>query len=367
MKEWQMSSEDRQERVEDIVADYVDRMNRGERLTADQVRDAHPELAEELLEHLETFVELTSPSDDNRPLGTLGDYTLRRQVGRGGMGVVYEAWENSMDRRVALKVLPAGVAADSNAFLRFMREAKTAGQLSHPNVVPVYAMGVKEQTPYFAMEFVEGETLAQVLAKIKDAKLDEKTAFGATREELAFYSNLAHAFADVADGLQHAHSKGIIHRDIKPSNLILDQNGRLRILDFGLACLEGQESLTISGDVVGTPLYMSPEQAKRKKIPIDHRTDVYSLGATLYEMLTLQPPFRGKDHNDTLSQIIERDAVEPRKLNPRVPKDLETIVLKGLRKDATDRYGTAEAMGQDLSVLSKDICPVFALKHALFY
>src|SRR5438093_1565274 len=146
MKEGQMSSEDRQERVEDIVADYVDRMNRGERLTSDQVRDAHPELAEELLEHLETFVELTSPSDDNRPLGTLGDYTLRRQIGRGGMGVVYEAWQNSLDRQVALKVLPAGVAADNKAFMRFMREAKTAAQLSHPHVVAVFGMGVEQNT-----------------------------------------------------------------------------------------------------------------------------------------------------------------------------------------------------------------------------
>jgi tetratricopeptide (TPR) repeat protein len=198
------------------------------------------------------------------------------------------------------------------------------------------------------MEFVEGETLAQVLARMKESPPGEKTAFGFPRDDVAFYSTVARCFADVADGLQHAHSKGIIHRDIKPSNLILDGEGRLRILDFGLARLEGQESLTISGDIVGTPLYMSPEQARRKKIAVDHRTDVYSLGATLYEMLALRPPFSGKDHQDTLSQIIERDPVEPRKVNPRVPRDLETIVLKCLRKDAGDRYGTAEALGQDL-------------------
>ncbi|MBN2565453.1 MAG: serine/threonine-protein kinase, partial [Candidatus Eisenbacteria bacterium] len=131
-------------------------------------------------------------------------------------------------------------------------------------------------------------------------------------------------------------------------NLILDQERHLRILDFGLARLEGQESLTISGDVVGTPLYMSPEQARQRKIEVDHRTDVYSLGATMYEVLTGQPPFRGKNHTDTLSQIIERDPVEPKKLNPKVPKDLETIVSKCLRKDPEDRYGTAEALAQDL-------------------
>ena len=155
-------------------------------------------------------------------------------------------------------------------------------------------------------------------------------------------------FADVADGLQHAHSKGVVHRDIKPSNLILDGDGKLRILDFGLARLEGQESLTLSGDLMGTVLYMSPEQAMAKRIPLDHRTDVYSLGATIYEVLTGQPPLKGKDQQDTLSQIIVRDPRAPRQLNLRVPKDLETIVLMCLRKDPADRYGTAEALAQDL-------------------
>jgi hypothetical protein len=180
------------------------------------------------------------------------------------MGVVYEAWESSMDRRVALKVLPPGIAADERALQWFVREARTAGQLSHPNVVSVYGMGLKDQTPHFAMEFVEGETLAQVLARLKGAKADEKTAFGFPRDDVAFYSTLARAFADTADGLQHAHAKKIIHRDIKPSNLILDSEGRLRILDFGPARLEGQESLTLSGDFLGTPQYMSPEQARRR-------------------------------------------------------------------------------------------------------
>src|SRR5262245_14444842 len=182
---------------------------------------------------------------------------------------------------------------------------------------------------------------------LKETAPEGEAVFG-KKHCAGYFESIARAFADVADGLQHAHSKGIIHRDIKPSNLILDGEGRLRILDFGLARLEGQASLTLTGDVLGTPLYMSPEQARRKKIPVDHRTDVYSLGATLYEMLSLKPPFSGKDHQDTLSQIIERDPVEPRKLNLRVPKDLETIALKCLRKDAADRYGTAEALGQDL-------------------
>jgi tetratricopeptide (TPR) repeat protein len=342
-----MTNEARQQEVEDLVASYVDRMNRGERLTSEQIRQAHPQIADEILDHLETFVDLSSRSDANEPLGTLGDYTLRRQIGRGGMGVVYEAWENSMDRRVALKVLPAGIAADERAVARFVREAQLAGRLNHPNVVSVYGMGVKEQTPYYAMEYVEGETMAHVLATLKDAEPDSDTPFG-KKDHVGYFAALASAFADVADGLQHAHAKKVIHRDIKPSNLILDGEGRLRILDFGLARLEGQESLTLSGDFLGTPQYMSPEQARRKKIEVDHRTDVYSLGATMYEALCERPPFHGKDHNDTLSQIIERDPAEPRKVNPRVPNDLATIVLKCLRKEAADRYGTAEALGQDL-------------------
>jgi tetratricopeptide (TPR) repeat protein len=336
-----------EERVAELLCGYLERLNAGEQLDEQTIRSEHPELAEELLAELRMLEMVPSDTVRSAPLGTLGDYTLRRQIGRGGMGIVYEAWENSMDRPVALKILPAGVAADDKAFNRFMREARTAGKLSHSNIVPVFGVGIKERTPYFAMEFIEGETLAQVLARIKEADDEAETPFG-PRERQDYFVRLGAGFAEVADGLQHAHSKGVVHRDIKPSNLILDSEGRLRILDFGLARLEGQESLTISGDVVGTPLYMSPEQARRKRIRVDHRTDVYSLGATMYEALAGRPPFRGKNHADTLSQIIERDPVGPKKVNPRVPKDLETIVLKCLRKDPVDRYGTAEALGQDL-------------------
>ncbi len=343
------SDEDR--RLDSLIAHYVDRLNAGEQLDSRQVLRDHPAVGERILEELQVFLDLGEDEIhrgfDSRPLGTLGDYTLRRQIGRGGMGVVYEAWQNSVERSVALKVLPGAVAADDKAFHRFMREARAAEKLSHPNIVGVHGMGQEENTPYYAMEFVEGLTLAQVLARIGDADQESEAPFG-ERGERQFYTNVASAFADVADGLQHAHARGVVHRDIKPSNLILDTQARLRILDFGLARLEGQESLTLSGDFVGTPLYVSPEQARRKKIPVDHRTDIYSLGATLYEAVTGRPPFRGEDHADTLSQIIERDPPDPARINPGIPRDLETIVLKCLRKDAGDRYGTAEALAQDL-------------------
>ncbi|HVR74912.1 MAG TPA: serine/threonine-protein kinase, partial [Planctomycetota bacterium] len=219
--------------LQDLLARYVDRLNEGQRFRREDILAEHPVHGPELVEHLESFLEHSVATGENERLGTLGDYTLLRQLGRGGMGVVYEAWQGSLDRRVALKVLPAGIAADNRAFLRFMKEAKTAAQLNHQNVVAVYGMGVEQNTPYFSMELVEGETLAQVLVKIKEVDDNAMTPFG-KKGELAFYSNLANAFADVADGLQHAHSKKVIHRDIKPSNLILDREGRLRILDFGL-------------------------------------------------------------------------------------------------------------------------------------
>ncbi|MBN1441331.1 MAG: protein kinase, partial [Planctomycetes bacterium] len=354
------SREDRSRDLDDIVAEYADRINAGETIRPEDILAEHPALCVEILDQLQAFVSVRQPADGGRELGTLGDYTLRRQIGRGGMGVVYEAWENSMDRRVALKVLPAAVAVDNRALLRFLREARTAGQLAHPSVVPVYALGVKDQTPYYAMELVDGETLAQILRSLKGAEPDAATPFG-RKDDLRYFMNIAESFAEVAEGLQHAHSKGVVHRDIKPSNLILDRAanpagggfpgcapGRLRILDFGLAHLEGQASLTLSGDLVGTVLYMSPEQARRRKDPVDARSDVYSLGATLYELLASRPPFLGRDHQETLSQIIEKEPVRPAELNPRVPRDLETVVLKCLEKDRMDRYRTAEALAQDL-------------------
>ncbi|MBN1419393.1 MAG: serine/threonine protein kinase, partial [Planctomycetes bacterium] len=257
------SGEDDAGEFERLLLEYIDRLNGGEMLDPERIIRTHPQHGPDLVRHLEVFHGMVRAVPEP-VLGTLGDYTLRRQIGRGGMGIVYEAWQNSVDRPVALKVLPAGIAADERALQRFVREAKTAAQLSHPHIVGVHGMGVERDTPYYAMEFVEGETLARLLA-------EARPSFGATREELAFYSNVAKAFADVADGLQHAHARRVIHRDIKPSNLILDRGGRLRILDFGLARLEGQESLTQTGDFVGTPLYMSPEQAQVRKIPIDHR------------------------------------------------------------------------------------------------
>ncbi len=288
-----------EQRLEELLAEYIDRLNEGERLDPEQICAEQPDLGEALIEHLEAFAQMTTGRDEEGAPRTLGDYVLHRQIGRGGMGVVYDAWQNSMDRRVALKVLPAGIAADTRACARFMREAQAAGKLSHQNVVAVHSTGVEEGTPWYSMEFVEGETLAQILARLRTAEGREeekknllqsisqlferesqatatvepeaedgvepptqKRPFGVDDDNQAYYFLLGEAFLGAAEGLQHAHSKGIIHRDIKPSNLILDKEGRLRILDFGLARREGQDSITVSGDLVGTVTYMSPEQAQ---------------------------------------------------------------------------------------------------------
>ncbi len=345
------------EGLDALFAEYAERLTSGERLDPKAILRDHPDVGKDLLEYLEDFVDLGSEEGRPCPLGSLGDYELLRQVGRGGMGVVYEAWEQSMDRRVALKVLPAGLAVDQKVSSRFLREARLAGKLHHPHVVPVFGIGITGDTPHYAMEFVEGETLAQVLARPRaaaggreggSAAEPPRTLLDTAEVTPEYCYRVARAFVGVAGGLHHAHSMGVIHRDIKPSNLILDREGRLRILDFGLARLEGEEGLTGSGDFLGTLLYMSPEQARRRRVPVDHRTDIYSLGATMYEALTRRPPFRGKDDRETLTWIVEKDPVEPRKLEPGIPRDLETIVLKCLEKDSEDRYRTAEAVGQDL-------------------
>lgn len=337
----------RETRVARVIASCSDQLNAGARLDIPTVLAKYPDIAAELQVALHMLTEVPAPPCD-RPLGSFGDYTLIRELGRGGMGVVYEAWQHSMARRVALKVLPAGIAADERAYSRFLREAHAAGRLHHPSIVSVHAMGLEENTPYYAMEYVEGSSLDSLPDALPEPPQGSSLGWGSPSDGIIYFGRVARAFAGVADGLQHAHGHGVIHRDIKPGNLILDSTGRLRLLDFGLARLEGHENLTRSGDFVGTPLYMSPEQAQTLKIPVTHRSDIYSLGATLYVSLTGSPPHQGKSQQDTLSRILECDPRPPRAVNSSVPRPLETIVLKCLRKDPQERYGTAEALSQDL-------------------
>jgi serine/threonine protein kinase len=323
----------------------------------------------------------------------LGDFEIVREIGRGGMGVVYEARQVSLNRKVALKVLAAGPGFLPNSVQRFRREAEAAAKLHHTNIVPVYLTGEQDGTPFYAMELVEGPSLDQVLRNLRQnsggvprptqpAASDPSTPTGpyfegsaepssasavtssALSSDSQYFDTVARLIAEVADALDYAHKQGVIHRDMKPSNLLLTpgadpratasgadgglRGGRLSVNDFGLARLLEQPGMTLTGEFVGTPSYMSPEQIAAGRTPLDHRTDIYSLGATLYELLTLQRPFTGERRDEVLAQILYKDPKPPRKLNRKMPLDLETICLKALEKDPDRRYQTAGALAEDL-------------------
>jgi tetratricopeptide (TPR) repeat protein len=302
----------------------------------------------------------------------LGEFELLRELGRGGMGVVYEAVQTSLGRHVALKVLGPGLGLTPQAVTRFRREAAAAAKLHHTNIVPVYATGEEDGTHFYAMELVEGPSLDRVLKQLRESggKATEAPlpggqtiayaegpgpaaeAAGLSSSSLSsggqYFDAVARMVAGVADALDYAHKQGVVHRDIKPANLLLAPDGRLSLNDFGLARMLEQPGMTVTGEFLGTPAYMSPEQITGGRVPTDHRTDVYSLGATLYELLTLRPPFAGMSRDQVLAQILHKEPTPPRKVNPRVPVDLETICLKCLEKDPDRRYPTAGALAEDL-------------------
>jgi serine/threonine protein kinase len=322
------------------------------------------------------------PEDGARRV--LGDFELVRPIGRGGMGVVYEARQVSLNRRVALKVLNGTLGLSHKAVVRFRREAEAAARLHHTNIVPVYTTGEGGGAHFYAMELIEGPSLDQVLARLRDGSREKpspsaspwlaETAAHETETETQtaphppaadgpamvlssaldsgsggdYFDTVARMVSDVADALDYAHRNGVIHRDIKPSNLLLSSAGRLSLNDFGLARVLEQPGMTMTGEFVGTPMYMSPEQISAGRAPLDHRTDIYSLGATLYEMLTLQPPFTGERREQVIAKIVFGEPASPRQINKWIPIDLETICLKALEKDPDRRYQTAGALAEDL-------------------
>ncbi len=320
----------------------------------------------------------------------LGDFEIARELGRGGMGVVYEARQVSLNRKVALKVLSSALGLSTKAVVRFRREAEAAAKLHHTNIVPIYATGDEDGTHYYAMELIDGPSLNLVIHALRTdprpeprasaravvqppgedtvtalpawvaetmAAADTPTASGSSltsdssstlRSGGTYFDTAARMIADVADALDYAHNQGVIHRDMKPSNLLLSSDGRLSINDFGLARMLEQPGMTMTGEFVGSPLYMSPEQITAGRAPLDHRTDIYSLGATLYELLTLQPPFPGERRDQIIGQIIHKEPRPPRAVNKKVPVDLETICLKAMEKDPDRRYQTAGQLAEDL-------------------
>jgi WD40 repeat protein/serine/threonine protein kinase len=308
---------------------------------------------------------LPDPHANTVVLGTLGDFRILREVGRGGMGIVYEAEQISLHRRVALKVLPFAATMDPRHLQRFKNESLAAASLEHPHIVPVYAVGCERGVHYYAMKYIEGQSLAEVIDEVRKAKdshhrgtenteKKQNTKISSSLCSLClggspdFFKSVAELGIQAAEALEHAHSVGIVHRDIKPANLMTDSQGKLWITDFGLARTTADAGLTMTGDVPGTLRYMSPEQALAKHGLVDHRTDVYSLGVTLYELLTGTPAINGKDREQILNALTLDEPRPPRDLDAAIPHDLETILLKAMAREPAERYTTAKELADDL-------------------
>jgi Protein kinase domain len=270
-------------------------------------------------------------SEPNR-IRYFGDYEINRELARGGMGVVFQSRQISLNRPVAIKMILSAHLASEADVRRFYVEAKAAANLDHPNIVPIYEIGEHEGQHYFSMKLIKGGNLAD---RISDLAGDPEAA--------------ARLMATVAHAVDAAHRKGIVHRDLKPANILIDEAGQPHVSDFGLAKdLGSGDALTKSGAIMGTPSYMSPEQAQATRGVIGPATDVYSLGAILYELLTGRPPFRAGTPLDTLIQVVESQPVQPRSLNAKTPRDLETICLKCLEKKPSKRFKSAQELAEEL-------------------
>ncbi len=348
-----LSPEDR-DRLTQLLDDYLISLERGEPVSAEQLATQHPDLADILKVYLRNLHDLyglaanvaeetdlasssTSPTGSPHRGMRLDDYELLRELGRGGMGIVYEAQQTSLSRRVAIKLLPMAGLLDPKRIARFQNESHTAGQLSHPHIVPVYSVGVDHGVYYYVMPLIDGQALDQWIASEQ------------SNPSSPDWQAILRWIIDAADALHETHQCGVLHRDIKPSNLMIDQDSKVWVMDFGLARCQNELSLTVSGDLVGTMRYMSPEQSLGRAELVDHRTDIYSLAATLYELLTLQPAVRGEDAASLL-RFIEREEPTPlHKLTPELPVDLAVVVHKALSKIRDDRYGTMREFADDLS------------------
>jgi len=362
---------DRDDQLADVLLVYIEACEEGTEPDRDIFLAAHPELKDDLEEffagrdEVERLVGpvldsgLSPPDEPASSLGLLGDFRLIREIGRGGMGLVYEAQQLSLRRQVALKVLPFAASVDPRRLQRFQNEAAAAAHLRHENIVPVYAVGCERGVHYYAMQFVEGQSLAALLSEFRMADESPSGLLSSTDAAAhltterrsghpAWFDWVAGLTRQAALALDHAHETGVVHRDIKPGNLLLDTRGQIWVADFGLALVAGDSGLTVTGELLGTLRYASPEQALGRRGIVDHRSDIYSLGATLYEMLTLQPPFDGLDRHELLRQISDETPPNPRTIVPSIPPALETIVLKALRKEPADRYATAQEFAADL-------------------
>lgn len=288
---------------------------------------------------------------DSHGAEPLGDFLLRKQIGRGGMGVVYEACQLSLGRNVAVKLLPFAAAFDPTLLRRFRQEAQAAAQLHHPHIVPVFTVGCERGLHYYAMQLIDGRSLATVIEELRAtarSPQDSPDALAISVRQPLWFRTVAQFGLQAAQALSFAHEQGIVHRDIKPANLLVDARGDLFVTDFGLAATRETAGLTMSGNLLGTLRYASPEQVLGKRALVDHRTDIYSLGATLYELVTLVPPFPGDDQHSLLQNIAHTSPKPPRHFNPSLPIDLETILLKAISRDRDDRFESAANFAAEL-------------------
>ena len=323
--------------LELALIEFNYRMQQEPALLLVEYRDRFPDDSDTVDEAIERFSVKQTPADvpacgTPRKLRFLGDYELLEEIARGGMGIVCKARQTTLGRIVAIKMMLNGELAGEEQIARFEREAKLAARLQHPNIVAVHEVGRHAGLPYFSMDYVDGRSLKEI---VRDSPLPPRDAVR--------YLLVA------AETVQRAHEQGILHRDIKPSNVLIDHEDRVRITDFGLAkVLDTRETLTESDGIIGTPSYMSPEQAIGDRGRIGTHSDVYSLGATLYELLTARPPFAAATVVETLHQVKYNEQIALRLINPSIPRDLDTICLKCLRKDPDRRYATAAELAADL-------------------
>ncbi len=439
-------SREQRERLTDVLERYLAALERGAPLSQEAILAEHPDIAPALANYFRSLEELhdmaagfagsqgrAEEPEEQQPDGAkrIGDFELIREIGRGGMGVVYEARQISLDRRVAVKLLPFAAVLDSKQIARFKHEAQAAAQLHHPNIVPVFAIGVERGVHYYAMQFIDGQPLDRAIAELRvargrrkngrekgvgslfrgnaqpgnaqsngqtDAEKDfrplsvdgsasvepalaptvaysllsteysvlcpqspsadfshptsdsaqKSTLRLFSRDNSEYYRTVMRLGVQAAEALHAAHEYGVVHRDIKPSNLLIEPDGKLWITDFGLARFQRDVSLTRTGDLIGTMRYMSPEQASGQSALVDHRSDIYSLGVTLYELACLQPAFPEERGPALLRQIDSHEPPRPRQIRPDIPQDLETVILKAMARERDERYATAAQLAADL-------------------
>ena len=381
--------------LELLAAEYMERLRQGERPDIEAYAAQHPDLAEEIRELFPTIAvterlkaRQERSSGGRATLGParlerLGDFRLIRELGRGGMGVVFEAEQESLGRRVAVKVLPRQVLLDEKHLKRFQREARVAANLHHTNIVEVFGVGEQDGFHYYVMQYIRGTGLDAVIVQLAlltfprsgrpeavaspatGGRAEGALAEAAARQLLGaetgpgpegrlgkhYWAGVARIGLQAAEALNYAHAQGTLHRDIKPANLLLDTHGTVWLADFGLAKAAQPGDISHSGDLVGTLRYMAPEQFRGTT---DRRSDIYSLGMTLYELLTLRAAYAETEHSHLIQRITAGPPPAPGSIHPEIPRDLETIILKAISHDATQRYPSAEALADDLRCFLED-------------